>query len=223
MPAIQSSLVEPPLDKEEAWKRALEVIRTTYGTIPYPGKPVLEEGIWKIGIMARYPRVIVDETKNLPEKVRFMVFEDLGQIDIDANTGDIKNKPHYWHLQRSIRDKLQLIQTTVFKALIKVGAGQFSNLPLSEHIHTPLEDIISWLLIRNTLDLDVDLGNLPADFRHKYRQSVNYLKSVGLVRISGSIVEPGNAMIEIERTCDTLPQKLSKSLAYFFSKGYEYL
>jgi hypothetical protein len=223
MTGIQSRLVGPPVGDEEAWKKALDIIRSFYGNIPYPGKPVLEAGIWKIPIIARYPRVLVNEIENLPEKVRFMVFEDLGEIKIIANTGEIEEKPSFWQLQSSIKDKLDLIQNTVFKALVKVGASKFSTLPLSEHMHTPIEDILSRLLVNNTIDLDLDLGALTHEYRAKYLQHISYLKFVGLVRVTGSIVEPDNALIEIEKRSRTITQALSESLAYFFANGYENL
>ncbi len=224
MPTIQSRLVELPIkEKQEARKKALELIRNTYGNIPYPGEAVLEEGIWKVPIIARYPRVLVNEAENIPEKVRFMVFEDLGRIEIFANNGKIKEKPTYWQLQSSIKDELELIQTAVWKALVKVGANKFSNLPLSEHMHTPIGDVLSQLLINNTLDLEVDLGMLNEEDRTKYVHNIENLQFVGLVRRIGDIVEPDNALIEIERQSDTVSQALSNSLAYFFEKGYEHI
>lgn len=224
MPIIQDRLVEPPIEeKEEVRKKALELIRDSYGNIPYPGEPVLEEGIWKVPIIARYPRVLVNEEENIPEKVRFMAFEDLGEIEIFANNGKIKEKPSYWELQSSIKDELELIQTTVWKALVKVGANKFSNLPLAEYMHTPIEDILSWLLINNTLDLEIQLGILNEEDRAKYLQNTEYLQFVGLIRKTGDIVEPDNALIAIEKQSETVSQALSNSLAYFFEKGYEHI
>ena len=223
MPIIQSRLANPPVDKNEAKRLALELIRNTYGNIPYPGEPYIDEDIWKVPIIARYPRVLVNEEERVPERVRFMVFENIGDIEINPNDGKIINRPGYWMLQSAIKDELELIQTTVWKALVKVGANNFSNLPLSEHMHTPIEDILSWLLINDTLDLEEHLGILNQEDQNKYLQNVEHLQFVGLIRKTGNIIEPDNAFIEIENKADNISLALANSLAYFFERGYEYI
>jgi len=219
----QTRLGEPPVNKEQARAIALDIIRDNYGNIPYPGEPVLEGDLWIVPIIARYPRVLVNERDNLPEKVRFMTFDNLGKIEIIAANGQLKERSTYWDVQSAINEELELVKTSVQKALVKNGAMKFSQLPFSEHMHTPIEDILSWILIYNSMDLEAQQDSLPMDRREKFLQNVGYLESVGLVRKIGTTLEPGNPLIEIERTSRVLPLALSNSLAYFFEKGYEHI
>ncbi len=219
----QTRLGEPPVDKEQARAIALDIIRNNYGNIPYPGEPFLDGELWIVPITARYPRVLVNERDSVPEKVRFMTFDNLGKIEIVAANGQLNERSTYWDVQSAINAEFELVKTSVQKALVKNGAMKFSQLPLSEHMHTPIEDILSWILIYNSMDLEAQLEFLPIDRREKFLQNVRYLESVGLIRKTGTTLEPGNPLIEIERTSRVLPLALSNSLAYFFEKGYEHI
>jgi len=54
---MQRTLCDMPVSEEDARKFAYDVIRSELGSIPYPGKPRLDDvGIWTVPITARYPR-----------------------------------------------------------------------------------------------------------------------------------------------------------------------
>lgn len=46
---------------------------------------------------------------NRPKKVRYMNFENVGELKIDANKGDLLHKPRYWDVRREIEQQLNLV------------------------------------------------------------------------------------------------------------------
>ena len=217
---MQRTLCDMPVSEKDAIKFAYDVIRSELGSIPYPGKPRLEEGTWVVPITARYPRVLSDVARDVPEKVRFMNFEDIGEIKIDANKGELIYRPKYYEISNTIKENLERVRTTVEMALVKVGANRFAKLPFPEHIHTPIVDILSWILINDKIDVSEDLSSIGIDDKEKYIQNIGLLETVGLVRRSGNLIIPDNNLVEIETTYQTLPEQISNSMSFFFEKGY---
>ena len=218
---MQRTLCDMPVSEKDARKFAYDVIRSELGSIPYPGKPRLDDvGIWTVPITARYPRVLSDVARDVPEKVRFMNFEDIGEIKIDANKGELIYRPKYYEISNAIKGNLERVRTTVEMALVKVGANRFAKLPFPEHMHTPIVDILSWILINDNLDMSQDLSLIGVDNRDKYLQNINLLESVGLLRKSGNLIIPDNNLVEIETKYKKLTEKISNAIAFFFEKGY---
>ncbi len=211
-----------PHDKKEAEKIAYFLIKSKYGNIPYPDTPILneKEKIWNVPIKIRYPRILLDDYKK-PKKVRFMQEKKVGEIEISSETGEIKSKPTYYELKSSINTYLESIRTTVEKALVKVGAKNFSQLPFPIHIHTPIIDILSNMLTVEKLDLSEELKILSDDDAKKYTRHIDALQKVGLVAVEGTVVFPGDLLIEIEAKGGNISKKLTNAMTIFFSRGYE--
>jgi hypothetical protein len=106
METKQINLLPTPIGKREAEKRAHMYVREKYGSLPSVGEPILEGGAWRIPIEVRYPRVLFEKGTNRPKKVRYMNLEDIGEIRIDANKGDLLHKPRYWDVRREIEQQL---------------------------------------------------------------------------------------------------------------------
>lgn len=218
---MQARLLECPINKKEAQKRAHFFVREKYGNLPSVGIPEIQDNLWIIPINVKYPRVFLDSTTNKPKKVRYMNFEHVGEIKIDSNNGDIVDKPRYWDIRSEIKAKLDFVQINVQKALVKTGAQNFSKLPFSEHMHTPIEDIISYLLLRDKIDLEIELAFLSDDEKEKYLKNIDLMISTGLIRKNDNLILPDNAFIEIEGSSGNISTKLSKALSYFFAQGYD--
>lgn len=218
---MQIRIADIPVEKEEAQKIAHFLVREKYGNLPSVGRPVLKDNIWIIPIEVKYPRISFEKITNRPSKVRYMNFENVGEIKIDANNGVVIDKPRYYDLRDEINSRLDLIQISVQKALVKVGANRFSKLPFSEHMHTPIQDIIAYLLINDTLNLKEEIAPLSEHDQDKYLKNVDLLIKTGLVRKNENLLIPDNALIEIEQSEVNVSFKLSKALSYFFAQGYE--
>jgi len=218
---MQVRLLESPINKKDAQKRAHLFVREKYGNLPSVGIPEIQDNVWIIPINVKYPRVFFESATNKPKKVRYMNFERIGEIKIDANNGDIVDKPRSWDIKSEIKGKLDFVQLTVQKALVKTGAQNFSKLPFSEHMHTPIEDIISFLLLKDKIDLETELSILSEEEKEKYLKNIDLLITTGLIRKNDNFVLPDNAFVEIERSSDNISSKLSKALSYFFAQGYD--
>lgn len=217
--SLQRTLDDLPVKEKDAERFAYNIIRSELGNIPYLGTPELIDNEWIIPIIVRYPRIIFDD-KGKPKKTRFMQFEIDETIKINALNGELVERPRYYDMARDIELNLKKIRNTVEKALVKVGADRFSKLPFPAHMHTPITDILSWLLVNDTLNLETDLS-LIGDEREKYMQNIEVLGEIGLVRRSDSLILPGSYLVEIEtREVKSTPEKLSDALTFFFEKGY---
>ena len=209
---MQRLLCDVPVSEKDAKKFAYDIIREELGSIPYPDKPKLKEGVWIVPITARYPRVLSDEIREVPEKVRFMNFENVGEIRIDANKGEVLSRSGYYEVSNAIKENLEKVRTIVEMALVKVGANRFAQLPFPEHIHTPIVDILSWILINDSLDMSQDLSLIGVDNRDKYLQNITLLESVGLLRQSGTLIIPVNNLIETDKRFRLQVDEIEKKL-----------
>lgn len=218
---MQVKLIENPINKKDAQMMAHLFVREKYGNLPSIGIPAFQDNIWVVPINVKYPRVFFEKGTNRPKKVRYMNFEKVGEIKIDANRGDIIDKPRYFDIKSEIKAKLDFIQISVQKALVKTGAQNFSKLPFSEHMHTPIEDIIAFLLLKDKLDLQNEISLLTDEERDRYMKNIDLLISTGLIRKSDNLIIPDNALIEIERSTGDISSKMNKALSYFFAQGYD--
>ena len=215
--------IEKP-KKEEIKRISHFFVRENYGTIPSTGEPKLDGDKWEIPINANYPRILFNHIKKMPDKVRFMSFKDLGILELSEH-GEVVSKPKYHEIVGSINNKLNEIKNSVEKALIKVAADKFSLLSFPDHMFTPIQDILAWLLVEDTLKLDEFLMNIyDEDKKKKYLQNIKILESVKLVKNQNGLVLPGDPLIEIEMRKDiSNSQKLAAALTYFYQNGYENL
>ncbi|ADB58809.1 hypothetical protein [Archaeoglobus profundus] len=223
--------LSPPLPPEAIKKRARDVIRKEIGTIPSPGEPRLvkieidgiSRWVYEVPIVVYHPVLIVDPVTHATRKVRFKNLGVVGKIVIDAYDGTVLERTTVSDIRRKIKQRLNEISTLVDKLLVKVEAKKFASLPLSEHIHTPVEDIISSLIILDKININEQIDVLPEDERRKYVEILRVLSEVGLVEIEGNFVLPGNILIELESRFDRHEEILERALAHFFEVGYEYI
>jgi hypothetical protein len=218
---MQVKLIDNPVNKKDAQMMAHLYVREKYGNLPSVGIPAVQDNIWVVPINVKYPRVFFDKGTDRPKKVRYMNFEKVGEIKIDGNSGEIIDKPRYFDIKSEIKGKLDFIQNSVQKALVKTGAQNFSKLPFSEHMHTPIEDILAFLLLKDKLDLQNEISLLNDEERDRYMKNIDLLISTGLIRQSDNLIIPDNALIEIERSTGDIYLKMNKALSYFFAQGYE--
>jgi len=199
-------------------------VRENYGTIPSVGEPKFIDNKWSVPVNASYPRILFNEVKKVPEKIRFMSFKDLGTIEL-SELGEIISRPKYYEIVGIIQNKLREIKESVEKALIKVAADKFSLLTFPDHMFTPIQDILAWLLIEDTLKLDEFLSNIyDEEKKQKYLQNIKVLESVKLVKNENGLILPADPLIEIEMKKDlSRSQKLAAALTYFYQNGYENL
>ncbi|AIY90029.1 hypothetical protein [Geoglobus acetivorans] len=224
-------MIARPLSPEQIRNIARDVIREQIGTIPSPGEPELtrtkidnvSRQVYIVPIKVFHPVLIADPVTARARKIRFKNLGNVGQIVIDAFNGTVLQRTHVVDLKKAVRRKLEEISATVDKILVRVEAQKFASLPLSEHIHTPVEDIISAVMLLDKINIYEQIDPLPDDERIKYMEILRILSEAGLVEIVDDTVLPGNILIELESRFESHEDVLKNALAHFFEVGYEYI
>jgi hypothetical protein len=222
--SVQSRIGDLPISKRDAENIVMDYVMENIGNIPHVGD-IFEVGDnFVVPIEVAYPRIITDEITNEPKKARFMNIGVVGKFVINRNKGNILDKPRFYDVQGAIKEKLEFVRGQVEKALVKIGADKFSLLPFPTHMHTPITDILSWLLVKDKLKVD-DLEYLGADIQNKYVANIEALEKLGLIECSIDTILPGNILIGIESEYRNqgMNIQLHKALAYFFREGFEFI
>lgn len=218
----QQRLGNLPLSRKEAERLADEAILSHIGSTPHisRGREVDDKFVFDVEVS--YPRVIWDESGLEPRKTRFITVGKVGEIVVDRNKGRVTDRPGFYDVQRAIREKLDFVSQSVEKALLRVAADRFSTLPFPIHLHTPVLDVLSWLLVRDSMSLS-ELTSAPDESRQKLLATLDPLSKVGLIEVQGDTVIPGAVLVGIEERYARTPDQLSKALAHFFREGYLFL
>ena len=216
----QARLADLPVDEEEARRLALLEVREKLGMVPTPGSPRKQDATWVVPILVRFPRAVYHEALERPERMRFMDFGEVGTVEVDIQSGEILRRTHFYEVQRRIQDKLSMIRNTVEMALAKSGAGKFARLAFAEHMHSPVVDLISWIMLNGELSIEV-IERLAGAEAPKYLGYAELLKGVGLLAFKGGVISPSSFFIEIETSNKPFNDRLTDALAFYFARGYE--
>ncbi len=207
------------LDEREARQKAEEVVAFDIGNLPRLGD-VHETGTeYVYPLEIRLPRVIFDEERKRPVDVKFMSSETIGNIRVDAVTGEVE-RPHLNQIEANIRRERKTVEEAVQKALVRSSAAKFSQLPFPEHRYTPILDILSHLILEGPITNE-ELDQFNSLSEEKYLEYVEILDSVDLVRTTEHQIEADNVLIELQANESRPPKLLNGALAHFFEAGAE--
>lgn len=206
------------ISEEDAETEAEKVLRFELGSLPHLGSPEYEEGEYVFPVLIRLPRVIFDEDREEPLDVRFLSSEDLGEIRVDAETGDVSDRTDVWQINKRIREKKREVDRAVQMALLKAEAEKFSLLPFPEHRYTPIQDLLSDVILRGQIPRD-RLEQIGPGTWEKYEEYIEALVEVGLLRMEENRVTAADHLIEIEAQTDYPSDALNVALAHFFREG----
>lgn len=220
--SIQKRLTDLPMRQRDAESLAEETLLAEVGSTPYLGRCREEGPLFIFDVEASYPRVIWDESGAEVRKTRFITIGKVGELVVDRNAGRVVDRPRYFDVQRAIRDKLEFVSRSVEKALVKIAADRFSLLPFPVHLHTPVLDVLSWLLVKDSMQL-TELGDAPEETRQKLVATLSPLQRVGLIEIHDATVTAGPMLVGIEENYDTAPKQLEHAMAHFFREGFEFI
>ena len=210
------STTESTVSEPEAKKKAQKVLAFQVGNLPHIGE-ALEIGPDHLyPIYIRHPRVIFDDTREVPTDVRFMSKKRVGTICVDEE-GKV-SRTRLPRINKRIRDVKRRAINAVQQALVRSSARRFSRLPFPTHRYTPILDILSHLLIEGPITQQM-ISDITDDQGGNYREYVEQLQNVDLVRIRNNQVEPDDILIEIEAQESEHPEQLNMALAHFFREG----
>jgi hypothetical protein len=222
MTSSQLRLTDLPLKEKDAELIAEETLLAEVGSTPHLGRAREVGTEFVFDVEVSFPRVIWNEDGQEARKTRFISVGKVGEIVVDRNKGRVLSRPRVFDVQRAIREKLDFVSESVEKALVRVAADKFATLPFPMHLHTPVLDVLSWLLIRDTIQLG-DLDFVPLDSKQKLTATLEPLSRVGLIEVQGEVVTAGPVLIGIETQYSNAPEQLSRALSHFFREGYQFI
>lgn len=213
-----NSVSEKLISKSEAKKQAQETLAFEIGNLPHLGEPEETEAEYVFPLLTTMPRVIFDENRERPVDVKFMSEDEVGEIRIDGESGEVSHRSNVYKIERNIRRQQNKIEIAVEKALVRSSATKFSRLPFPEHRYTPITDLLSHLILEGPIDPD-ELDEMNAADEQKYEDYIDMLVDVNLVRRRGETVVADDIFIEMQANKDTHPEMLNVALAHFFEAG----
>lgn len=209
------------ISEKEAREKAQETLAFEIGNLPRLGALEVTEMEYIFPLEIRLPRVIFDKEREEPVEVKFMSSESLGEIHVDAATGKVE-RPHIHEIESQIRRQRKQVEDAVQKALVRSSAKKFSRLPFPEHRYTPILDILSHLIIEGPITVQ-ELDEMTAVDEQKYRDYVDMLAKVDLVRWKDDRIEADNVLIGLQAEESDPPKLLNAAMAHFFEKGAEHI
>lgn len=204
---------------EDAKSKAESELIKNIGNLPRLDEPREEDRKFIFPIIIRYPRVIFDEDKKNPLKVEYLSKQQVGQIKIDKDSGELE-RTKLGDIEREIRDKKDEIQEKIDRAIVRSAADEFSRLPFAEHRFAPVLDLLAKVIMEGEISQE-ELEVIDDSSDSDYLDYLEALVEVGLLRQRNDVIEAGNVLIEIEKKEDHKNEMMNSALAVFFKEGEE--
>jgi hypothetical protein len=211
------SIQNAPIDEERAKIQAQKELAHEIGNLPYIKGVEYDDDEYVFPLHIRLPRVIFDEDRNSPVDVKFMSSKRIGEIRINAESGDL-SRTRMHELKTNIRRQKRVIEEAVQKALIRSSARKFSKLPFPELRYTPILDVLSHLLLEGAIS-EEEFEQLSDQYEQNYRDYIDSLVDVGLARMKDGHLEADNILIELRARETDPPKQLNAAMAHFFEEG----
>lgn len=209
------SLGDARLPEKKAKKEAEKNLRLTVGNLPHLGDSEMQNGEYVFPIMISVPRVIFEDTQEGPKpvEVKFLSESKVGEIHVDAQSGEINSRTDLRDIEDRIEEKKKEIERAVQKALIKSAADDLSLLSYPKHRNNPALEILSEIIISEQIELDK-----LRSFRsfEKYRNHLDTLEEAGLVSEEDGCIVAGDPLKYIEEDNGSPSERLNAALAYLF-------
>lgn len=213
----QDKLQPFSFSENEAFIRAQRDLWERVGSFCYPTRPKTTGDVIEFEVWADLPRVRLDPVSSKPTGALFYRFTDVGRVQVSAEKGSIRTSIGWREARKTIRERLETVEGSVEEAILRSGADKFSTLPFSEHMHTPLVDILSNLIYDERINTVAWTGNLPQDEDElKFTDYVDLLSRAELVRQEGTYLVPGNILLGLIEKNPEAPKLLRQALSHFF-------
>lgn len=118
------SIQNAPIDEERAKIQAQKELAHEIGNLPYISEVEYEGDEYVFPLHIRLPRVIFDEDRKKPIEVKFMSSKRIGEIRVDAESGDL-TRTRIHEMKTNIRKQKKVLEDTVQKALVRSSARKF--------------------------------------------------------------------------------------------------
>lgn len=204
------------ISEAEARRYAEDTVRSELGMFLRVGEGCLneEEERYEFNLLIRSPK-LVENREGAVTDVRYFKELDLGKVTVDGSTGEV-SRPNIRTIKSKIRDQKKEVEIAVRKALVSAAGRQFSNLPFPENQFAPMEDILSYVLIRGSIEMDQitlmdqDRGN------DRYSTYVRELVELDLLKLDDGNLSSGNVLIGLEDESESYQDTVNKALGRYF-------
>lgn len=209
--------VNTAITLDEARRKAEKVVRFELGTFPRLGageyNNTAEE--FQFPLIIRSPQIIRDTRRDETVDVRFFSELDLGTVTVDGTTGDV-DRPGRPTIQKKIREYENKIDVAVQKALISAAGRKFSHLPFPENQYSPLEDILSHLLLQGEMSVsDIEMMDEGRD-NNRYHEYVEKLIELDLADQDNQTITSGDILISLQEGAETHQEVLNAAVGRYF-------
>jgi len=214
------SLGDAKLPEKKARKNAEKRLRLDIGNLPHLGEADLEENEYIFPILISLPRVIFDETPEGPKPVDVQFLDDaqVGEIRVDAQSGEVTQQTKRSTVEDKIQEKKQEIEEEVQKALVKSAADDLCLLSYGRHRNMPAIEVLSEVIISGEFELD-KLESLKKD----YPTHLERLIEADLVKTRDGYVVPDNKLKQIMNDKESPSERLNDALAHLFRENADNL
>ncbi len=215
---------DPPIiNKSKIEEIVSDFLIEEIGTIPNVGEIKEKDNMYTVSVEAKYPKTIFDPVTKHPLKLRYLNLGPIETVVVDGVKGEIVEKFHVSQFRKEVKEKLNSISIEIEKALVKVGASNFAQIPFASHRHTPMYDILAWIVVNGSMNLNEELMNLSDDDQNKYRNCIELLERLSLVEIEEDILIPGNILYGFEKLNKPFSDTVCIAMEYVYKEGYEFI
>lgn len=207
------SLGDARIPEEKAKKAAERKLRLNIGNLPHLGNAEDEDGEYVFPILISIPRVIFDETPEglKPVDVKFMSESEVGEITVDAKSGDVTEYTSVSDVEDAIEEQKKELELAVQRALIKSAAKKLALLSYAQHRQMPVIEILSEIILNHEVEAH-RVNRIEKD----YSDHIENLIDVGLVKEEDGAFVPDDELSTILSEETSPSSRLQAALAHLF-------
>lgn len=208
--------IQTAIEQDEARRYAEREVRFGLGTFCRlkEGTYDHENNEYAFPLVIQSPR-IVEDNQNEVVDVRFYEELDLGIVSVDGATGDV-SRPPLGTVKRKIKEQKEEIEVAVQKALVSAAGDKLSHLPFPENQYSPLQDILSILLLEGQMKWQTILRMDEGRDNNPYKTYTENLIQIDLASRQGGRITDGNILIELNDRADTFQEAVNAAVGRYF-------
>lgn len=208
--------IQTAIEPDEARRYAEKEVRYGLGTFCRlkDGEYDEKEGAYSFPIVIRSPRIIEDSQEEVID-VRFYEELELGTVEVDGSTGDV-SRPALPTVRSKIKEQQEEIEIAVQKALVSAAGDKLSHLPFPENQYSPLEDILSVLLLEGQIKWETIRKMDEGRGNNSYEKYVDNLVQTGLASHDDDLITDGNILIEFNDKADSFQEAVNAAVGRYF-------
>jgi len=207
------SLGDAKVPEEKAQKAAERTLRLNIGNLPHLGDAERTDGEYSFPVLVSIPQVIFDETPEglEPVDVKFMSNSEVGEITVDAGTGEVSEYTSPGDIESAIEQEKRELERAVQRALIQSTAKKLALLSYPQHRQMPLMEVLSEIILNGHVE-----ANRVNRIKKDYSTHTENLKEVGLITEVDGVFEADDELKQIISNYGSPSDRLQAALTHLF-------